>query len=238
MSITVTRGMVLAAGRGERMRPLTDVCPKPLIDVAGRCMADRAIDRFVDAGVKQVVVNTSYKAEMLEAHLSKRANPAIVFSREETALETGGGIAQALHHFGQEPFFAANGDIIWMDGAVPALTLLAAAWEEHIDALLLLHPVKTAVGYSGNGDFFLTAEGRLVRRGERANAPYVYAGVQLLHPRLFKGCPKGAFSLNLLYDKAIAASPPRIKALVHDGTWLHVGDVPGKEKAEVILKNS
>lgn len=234
MSIKISKGMVLAAGRGERMRPLTDVMPKPLIEVAGRSMADRAIDRLEEAGVSQVVVNTSYKAEMLESHLSKRAKPPIVFSREETALETGGGIAQALHHFGNEPFFAVNGDIIWLDGKVPALTRLADAWEDKLDALLLLHPVATAMGYAGKGDFFLNGN-NLTRRGENTSAPYVYAGVQLLHPRLFAGAPHGAFSLNLLYDKALAATPPRVHALVHDGQWLHVGDVAGKKQAEKIL---
>lgn len=230
----ITRGMVLAAGRGERMRPLTDVTPKPLIAVAGRSMLDRAIDRLEEAGVFFVVVNTSYKAEMIEQHLAKRSHPAIAFSREETALETGGGIAQALHHFNGEPFFACNGDIIWLDAATPALTRLAGAWEDGLDALLLLAPVTTAVGYAGKGDFFLK-DGMLERRGARDAAPYVYAGVQLLHPRLFEGAPAGAFSLNILYDRAIAANPPRIKALVHDGQWLHVGDVPGKEQAEAIL---
>lgn len=233
----VTQGMVLAAGRGERMRPLTDVMPKPMIEVAGRSMVDRAIDRLVEAGVEKLVVNTSYKAEMLEAHLSARSS-SIIFSREAVALETGGGIAQALHHFGEEPFFAVNGDIIWMDGTVPALQRLAAAWEEGMDALLLLHPVESAVGYSGKGDFFLTSGGELERRGERGVAPYVYAGVQLLHPRLFAGAPDGAFSLNVLYNRAMAKTLPTIKTIVHDGQWLHVGDVAGKEQAEQALRAS
>lgn len=235
MSIKVTKGMVLAAGRGERMRPLTDHMPKPMIEVAGRCMADRAIDRLIEAAVNDVVVNTSYKAEMLEAHLNKRGN--ITFSREETALETGGGIAKALPHFGQEPFFVVNGDIIWLDAGQPALLRLAAEWNDDVDAVLLLHPTDKAVGYAGAGDFSYDDKG-LVRKGSNKAAPYVFAGVQILHPRLFQDVPNGAFSMNLLYDRLINSSPQRIKAVIHDGQWLHVGDVDGKQKAEAILNKS
>ncbi len=234
MSMVVTKGMVLAAGRGERMRPLTDHMPKPMIEVAGRCMADRAIDRLLEARVTDIVVNTSYKAEMLEAHLGKRGN--ITFSREETALETGGGIARALPHFGQEPFFVVNGDIIWLDTKQPALLRLAASWDDNVDAVLLLHPTGKAVGYAGAGDFFYDDKG-FARRGSNASAPYVFAGVQLLHPRLFRDVPQGAFSMNLLYDRLISASPQRIKGVIHDGEWLHVGDVGGKQKAEAILSS-
>lgn len=217
------------------MRPLTDHMPKPMIEVAGRSMIDRALDRLVEAGVEHIVVNTAYKAEMLEQHLSKRLPPP-VFSREETALETGGGIRNALPLFKHEPFFAVNGDIIWLDGNTPALQRLAQSWEDELDALLLLHPVETAVGYSGAGDFFLSASEGLSRRGEKESAPYVYAGVQLLHPRLFSGAPEGVFSLNILYNRAMASAPQRIKAIVHEGEWLHVGDIAGKKQAEEILK--
>ncbi len=233
MSIVVTKGMVLAAGRGERMRPLTDHTPKPMIEVAGRSMVDRAIDRLEEAKVTNVVVNISYKAEMLEAHLSKR-NKNIIFSREETALETGGGIAQALPHFGQEPFFVVNGDIIWLDAKQPALLRLVAEWNDAVDAVLLLHPTEKALGYAGAGDFFYDGNG-FARKGSSKAAPYVFAGVQLLHPRLFRDVPSGAFSMNLLYDRLINATPQRIKAVIHDGQWLHVGDVDGKNKAEAIL---
>jgi MurNAc alpha-1-phosphate uridylyltransferase len=229
--------MVLAAGLGRRMRPLTDHLPKPLIEVAGRSLIDRAIDRLEEAGVERVVVNTSYLAPMLEAHLSKRKRPRILFSRESEPLETGGGIARALPHFGDDPFFAVNGDIIWLDGSQPALDRLAGHWDEGLDALLLLHPVRSAVGYEGHGDFDRNGDGTLIRRKPEATAPYVYAGVQLLHPRLFRGSPDGAFSLNLLYDKAMLANPPRIKAVVHDGDWLHVGDVKGLRLAEERLGN-
>jgi N-acetyl-alpha-D-muramate 1-phosphate uridylyltransferase len=230
--------MVLAAGRGVRMRPLTDHAPKPMIEVAGRSLIDRALDRLEEAGVQKIVVNTSYKADILEDHLRERHGAKILFSREEEALETGGGIARALHHFGGQPFFAVNGDIIWLNGAELALKRLAAHWDDSADALLLLHPVSQATGYDGKGDFELGPSGALTRRAPDKSAPYVYAGVQLLHPRLFEGCPKGAFSLNVLYDKALTSSPPRIRALVHDGAWLHVGDAEGLRLAEIYLPPS
>lgn len=229
------QAMVLAAGFGKRMRPLTDRMPKPLIGVAGRSLIDRAIDRLSEAGVERVVVNTSYKAQMLEAHLSQRTSPHIVFSREAEPLETGGGIAQALPHFADKPFFAVNGDVVWLDGRQPALERLAAQWEMGLDALLLLHPVESAIGYEGSGDFDISGGGMLIRCPPDGTAHYVYAGVQLLHPRLFRGSPKGAFSLNLLYDNAMHTTPPRIKALIHDGVWLHVGDVEGLRLAEAYL---
>jgi len=237
-TVMPTQAMVLAAGLGKRMRPLTDHIPKPMIEVAGCTMVDRAIDYLEGAGVTRVVVNGSYKADLLEAHLKKRISPQLMFSREAEPLETGGGIAYALHYFSAAPFFAVNGDIIWTDGSAPALRRLASAWDDRLDALLLVHPVEKAIGYGGQGDFFLSPEGHLTRRAGSARAPYVYAGVQLLHPRLFKGAPRGAFSLNVLYDKAIETNPPRIKAIVHDGAWLHVGDPQGKEQAEEYLRTN
>lgn len=229
------QAMVLAAGRGERMRPLTDHMPKPMIEVAGRSLIDRALDRLEEASVTKAVVNTSYKAEMLEAHLSNRGHPRILFSREEAPLETGGGIARALHHFADAPFFAVNGDVIWLDGVSPALARLAQGWHDGLDVLLLLHPVERATGYDGKGDFDLGGDGLLIRRAPQGTAPYVYAGVQLLHPRLFRESPQGAFSLNLLYDRALASSPPRARGIVHDGQWLHVGDAKGLAQAEARL---
>jgi MurNAc alpha-1-phosphate uridylyltransferase len=239
MSAVPSQAMLLAAGLGKRMRPLTDTMPKPMIEVGGRTLADRALDRLVMAGVQRVVVNSSYKAQMLESHLAQRSVPQLVFSREAEPLETGGGIARALHYFGGAPFFSVNGDIIWVDGKVPALARLAKAWDDvagqGIGGVLLLHPVTRAVGYDGKGDFHLRDDGTLVRRAAEETAPYVFSGVQILHPRLFDGCPKGAFSLNLLYNSALAATPQRIKAVVDDGMWLHVGDPTGKANAEAYL---
>jgi len=230
------QAMVLAAGLGKRMRPLTDHVPKPMIEVAGRTLIDRTIDELESAGVEKIVVNTSYKAEILEAHLLKRSSPQLIFSREETPLETGGGVARALSHFGETPFFAVNGDVIWLNGPESALHRLSAAWDNSMDALLLLNDVDTAVGYDGKGDFFVDAAGNIIRRRSDQKGPYVYAGVQILHPRLFQSCPDGAFSLNVLYDKAMKMQPPRIRALIHNGFWLHVGDVKGKEQAEERLR--
>lgn len=234
MAARIDRAMVLAAGRGVRLRPLTDHLPKPLVPVGGIAMLDRALDALARVGVSQAVVNVHHLAAQIEARLATRQKPAIHISREDELLETGGGIAKAMSHFGDEPFFAANADIVWLDGAVPALTRLAGAWDGAcMDALLLVQPVARAVGYDGAGDFALTRDGQLERRGAVPSAPFVFAGVQILHPRLFSGAPAGAFSLNLLYDRARADG--RLFGLAHDGGWLHVGTMDGLAAAERAL---
>lgn len=216
------RAMVLAAGRGERMRPLTNRVPKPLIEVRGRAMLDWALDRLAAVGVTRAVVNLHHLGGQIETHLAGRKSPAIVFSREAELLDTGGGITAALQWLGEGPFFAVNGDVVWLDGLKPALQRLAENWDEsEMDALLLLHPVVAAYGYDGPGDFVMDSAGRLRRRREREVAPFVFAGLQILHPRLFAEVPQGAFSLNLLYDRAAAAK--RLWGLRHDGQWFHVG---------------
>ncbi|NBX02810.1 MAG: nucleotidyltransferase family protein [Alphaproteobacteria bacterium] len=231
----MTRAMVLAAGLGTRMRPLTDVMPKPLVPVAGKPLIDRTLDFLAGAGVTDAVVNSFYKAEMLEAYLAKRtAAPRITISREEELLETGGGIKKALPLLGGKPFFIANSDVICIDGKTPALHRLQAAWDDaRMDVLLLLHPVASAVGYDGKGDFFLREDGTPRRRTADETAPYVFTGVQILHPRLFADSPDGAFSLNVLFNRALEAR--RIATLVHDGKWLHVGDPAGVAAAEAEL---
>lgn len=234
MAARIERAMVLAAGRGVRLRPLTDHLPKPLVPVGGVAMLDRALDALTRAGVSQAVVNVHHLAPQIEARLAKRKQPAIRISREDELLETGGGIAKAIFHFGVEPFFAVNADIVWLDGQTPALARLAEAWDgERMDALLLVQPVARAVGYEGAGDFMLAGDGRLERRGAAPSAPFVFAGVQILHPRLFEGAPAGAFSLNVLYDRAHGAE--RLFGLVHDGGWLHVGTMDGLAAAERAL---
>ena len=219
------RAMVLAAGRGERMRPLTDQRPKPLIEVRGRAMLDRLLDRLAAAGVAEVVVNLHHLGEMIAAHLESRDRPKILLSREpDQLLDTGGGVTKALPLLGKAPFFAANGDVVWLDGRTPAFERLASAWNDKtMDALLLLHPTVHAYGYghSGTGDFFMDPDGLLRRRGEREVAPFIFAGIQVLHPRLFKEVPEGPFSLNLLYDRAAEAG--RLWGIRHDGEWFHVG---------------
>ena len=216
------RAMVLAAGRGERMRPLTDQRPKPLIEVRGRAMLDWLLDRLAAAGVAEVVVNLHHLGEMIAGHLDSRREPKILFSREDELLDTGGGVTKALALLGKAPFFVANGDVVWLDGLTPAFERLAAAWDDKtMDALLLLHPTAYAYGYGGRGDFFMDPDGVLRRRDECEVAPFIFAGIQILHPRLFKNVPGGSFSLNLLYDRAAEAG--RLWGLRHDGEWFHVG---------------
>ncbi|CAA7612735.1 nucleotidyltransferase family protein [Magnetospirillum sp. SS-4] len=218
----IRRGMVLAAGLGVRMRPITLSIPKPLIQVAGRSMLDRALDRLDAAGVEDVVVNSHWLAERIAAHLAGR--PGITLSFEAEVLETGGGVAKALPLLGNGPFYVVNGDIIWTDGGgLPTLARLAGAWDDAtMDALLLLVPVNRAVGYEGRGDFHLNGEAGVPRRRrDPETSPLLFSGIQILHPRLFEGCPAGKFSLNVLYDRALATG--RLAALVHDGGWYHVG---------------
>jgi MurNAc alpha-1-phosphate uridylyltransferase len=228
--------MVLAAGLGTRLRPVTDRMPKPLVAVAGRSLIDRALDRLVAAGVRRAVVNLHYKGDMIAQHLRGRRDIEIVVSPEETLLDTGGGVAHALPQLG-DIFFAVNSDVLWRDGRDQALLRLAAACDERRhDALLLLQRSTTAVGYDGAGDFMLDQMGGVRRRKEYEVAPHLFAGLQILHRRLFDGAPAGAFSVNLLWDRAIAAG--RCAGLVHDGEWFHVGTPQGLALAEAQLAPS
>jgi len=225
----ITSAMVLAAGLGTRMRPLTDDRPKPLIALAGRTLIDRVLDHLQAAGVTRIVVNIHYKGEMIAAHLAGR--PGIVLSPEETRLETGGGVRNALPHLGDGPFFVVNSDAVWLDGPSPILARMMRCWDDaSMNALLLLQRTAAIRGDVGQGDYFLDSEGRARRRQESRVAPYLFAGVQILHPRLFADAPDGAFSLNLLYDRAEAAG--RLHGLVHDGEWYHVGTPAQRQFAE------
>ena len=226
--------MVLAAGRGERMRPLTDERPKPLIEVLGRSMLDRVLDRLAAAGVETAVINQHHLGEMIPAHLGERTDLEFLYSQENELLDTGGGVTKALPLLGDKPFFVLNGDVVWLDGRVPALDRLAAAWDgEDMDALLLVHSTARAYGYDGRGDFFMSPDGVLRRRREREVAPFIFAGLQILHPRLLAGAPSGAFSLNRLYDAAAEAG--RLYGLRHDGEWFHVGTPAALEEVEDAL---
>ncbi|MEE2661697.1 MAG: nucleotidyltransferase family protein [Pseudomonadota bacterium] len=216
------RAMVLAAGLGLRMRPITLTTPKSLIKVGGRAMLDQALDRLQEVGVDSVVVNTHWLRRKVELHLKTRDTPTIKVSPETELLETGGGVANALPILGADPFFIINADIVWRDGTKPALYRLAQAWDWHeMDALLLLVPTVRPAGYSGKGDFFMDALGRLKRRPEREIAPYVFGGVQIVHPRIFESAPTPPFSMNVLYDRSI--NKDRLYGLVHDAGWYHVG---------------
>jgi MurNAc alpha-1-phosphate uridylyltransferase len=217
--------MVLAAGRGTRLRPVTEALPKPLVEIAGRTLIDRIIDRLAEAGVEHVVVNLHYLGEAIAARLGERGHPRIELSREATLLDTGGGVKRALPLL-DETFFAVNGDVLWLDGVANILARLAQAFDpERMDAALVMQRTVWAVGYEGRGDYFLDSLGAPRRRGEREVAPYIYAGIQLLHRRLFDGVEDEVFSLKRLYDRAEDAG--RLGAIVHDGDWFHVGTPAG-----------
>jgi N-acetyl-alpha-D-muramate 1-phosphate uridylyltransferase len=227
MNTVPKSAMVLAAGLGTRLRPVTDHLPKPLVEIAGQSLLDHAIDRLEAAGVERVVVNLHHKGEMIAARLAERRHPKIELSREDTLLETGGGVKNALPLL-DEAFFVVNSDILWLDGLTPALGRLASAVSaKKMDAILLLQRTISAIGYEGRGDYFLDPLGRPRRRGEREVAPYIFAGVQILHRRLFSGIDDTVFSLKRLYDRAEDAA--RLGAIVHDGEWFHVGTPDGLE---------
>jgi N-acetyl-alpha-D-muramate 1-phosphate uridylyltransferase len=230
-----TRGMVLAAGLGTRMRPLTDDRPKPLVAVAGKALLDHVLDRLQEVGVGDVVVNVHYYADMMEAHLEKRAQPHITISDErEALLDSGGGVKKALPHLGGAPFFLLNADTIWREGVHGNLSRLAHAFDaQKMDALLLLAATSTSIGYEGRGDFSLNDAGRLTRRREGEITPYVYAGAAILSPAAFAPFSDTVFSLNRLFDKAIADG--RLFGLRMDGQWMHVGTPEAVAEAEELL---
>ena len=226
--------MILAAGLGTRMRPLTDHCPKPLLKVAGRPMIDLVLAHAAGVGVRRAVVNLHYLGQMLRDHLAARTEPEVVFSEEQPViLETGGGIVQALPLLGAAPFYTVNSDAVWA-GPNP-LACLAEAWDAAaMDALLLLVPRGRARGYTRAGDFFLDAEGAApLRRGSADAAPQVYTGAQIIAPEVFAGAPEGAFSVNLIWDRLLARG--RLAAVTYPGAWVDVGTPAGLAEAEAAL---
>jgi MurNAc alpha-1-phosphate uridylyltransferase len=217
--------MVLAAGLGTRLRPVTETIPKPLIEIKGRSLLNHAIDRLALVGVERVVVNVHYKAAMVAAQLARRDHPRIEISHERELLDTGGGVACALPLLG-DVFFVVNSDVFWLDGKDRALQRLAAAFDpERMDAILLLQRTVTAVGYEGSGDYLIDPSGCPQRRGEREVAPFLFAGLQLLHRRAFAGIFDRVFSLVRLFDRAEETG--RLHAIVHDGEWFHIGTPQG-----------
>jgi MurNAc alpha-1-phosphate uridylyltransferase len=231
--------MILAAGLGTRMRPLTSTRPKPLIDVAGRALIDHILDLLAEAGVETAVVNVHYLADLLERHLGQRRRaPRVIVSNERAALlDSGGGVKKALPHLGDAPFYVLNSDSFWIDGPRSNLLRLAEAFDPaRMDLLLLLASTATSTGYDGVGDFAMDAAGVLRRRREREVVPFAYAGVFIVNPLLFAHTPDGAFSLNLLFDKAAAAG--RLHGLRLDGAWLHVGTPDAIAAAEDRLAKS
>jgi len=231
--------MVLAAGLGKRMRPITATVPKPLVEIAGRSLIDHSLDRLEAVGVETAVVNIHYLPQLMRAHLARRRRPPGVVISDESAqlLDTGGGIRNALPLLGDEPFYLLNSDSFWIEGARPNLRWLAGAWDgTRMDVLLLLAPTVRAIGYRGRGDFRMDTDGRLTRRPEREVVPFAYAGAAILHPRLFEGTPDGPFSLNLLFDRAIEAE--RLFGVRMDGLWLHVGTPDAITEAELSIADS
>jgi N-acetyl-alpha-D-muramate 1-phosphate uridylyltransferase len=229
------KAIVLAAGLGKRMLPITATMPKPLVKVAGETLIDFALDRLDEAGIETVVVNVHHFADMLEAHVGARRRPHIVISDERDALlETGGGVKKALPLLGSDPFLTFNSDSMWVEGPEPNLKRLVAAWDAaRMDILMLVAPLSTSVGYEGHGDFHRDSSGRLRRRGGDERADFVYAGVAIVKPELVAGTPDGAFSANAFYDRAIAGE--RLYGLPLVGQWLHVGEPQAIAEAEKCL---
>ena len=228
-----SHAMILAAGFGVRMRPLTNGRPKPLIEVAGKALIDYGFERLREAGVQKAVVNGHYRAGQILQWSKQQTAPEVVFSDEQAEiLDTGGGIAKALPLLGSLPFFVLNSDSFWVDGRVPALSRLRAAWDDAtMDCLLLLCHVDRTIGYDGRGDFRLERDGRLIR--QQGAGALAYIGGYLVHPRLFENAPHGKFSMNVLWDKAI--SEGRLHGIAHSGKWFHVGtpDAVGLAEAEL-----
>ena len=221
--------MILAAGRGERMRPLTDTTPKPMISIAGRSMLDRSMDRLTARGVRTIVVNVHHLGEQIASHLDGRAR----IVREDRLLETGGSVKNALPLLGAGPYFILNGDGLWRDGSQPMLSRMEAAWDPNrMDALLLLHPIEKAIGREAKdrGDYFLDADGRARHRSSAPSAPYIFASVSICESRLFRDSPDGPFSLLKLWTRAEAEG--RLFGLVHDGDWFHIGTPQALADAE------
>lgn len=223
--------MVLAAGRGTRMRPLTDTLPKPLVPLAGQALIDNVLDRLALAGVTTAVVNVHHFADLIEAHLKSRTVPRIIFSDErDSLLDTGGGVLRALPLLGEDAFFIHNSDSVWIEGVGKNLDRLAQHWDSsRMDSLLLLATASASLGYEGPGDFHMDPHGLLTRRAERRVAPFIFTGVSIAHPRLFRDAPQGKFSLNLLWDRAIAQG--RLYGVRLEGLWMHVGTVEALDEA-------
>jgi N-acetyl-alpha-D-muramate 1-phosphate uridylyltransferase len=231
--------MVLAAGLGKRMRPLTATRPKPLIEVAGQSLLDHLLERLSAAGVEKAVVNVHYLADAVEAHLNKNAHGLDISISDERGLllETGGGMVKALPLIDADPFLVVNSDNLWIDGPADTLKLLASHWDGgKMDALLLLVPHARASNHGGRGDFHMDRTGRLRRRQRSHVAPFVYTGIQMVSKRLLDGAPEGPFSTNLLWDKAMGEG--RCFGAVHQGLWFDVGTPEAIKATELILEDA
>ena len=233
MAGRITTAMVLCAGLGTRMASANNALPKPLVPLQGKALIDHVLDRHAEAGIERAVVNVHHRADLIEAHLKGRRAPGIEISDErEQLLDTGGGTRKALPRLGAGPFLIHNSDSVWIEGVGSNLGRLMEAWDDaRMDCLMLLALASQSLGYQGRGDFVFEADGRIRRRRvERELLPFAFAGVSVAHPRLFDGSPEGAFSLNVVWDRAIAAG--RAFGLRMEGTWMHVGSADALVQAE------
>jgi MurNAc alpha-1-phosphate uridylyltransferase len=232
MSVNPSKAMVLAAGLGVRMRPLTDRMPKPLVQVAGRPLLDHVLDKLADAGVGEAVVNVHYLPDQIIDHTKARTRPRVIISDErDRVLGTGGGVVKALPLLGPDPFFHVNADTLWIDGVRPNLARLAEAFDpERMDILLLMAPTTSSIGYGGRGDYGMLPDGALRKRREHQVVPFVYAGAAIMSPALFVDAPAGEFSLTTLFDRA--NEQERLFGLRLDGVWMHVGTPDAVQAAE------
>ena len=236
MAGKLTTAMVLSAGLGKRMAPAANGLPKPLVRLGGKALIDHALDRLAEAGVARAVINVHHQADLIEKHLQGRPQPAIEISDERAALlDTGGGVKKALDRLGPGSLLIHNADSVWIEGVGSNLARLAGTWDEaRMDCLMLLAPASASYGYQGRGDFALESDGRIRRRRvEQELVPFAFTGVSVAHPRLFNASPDGAFSLNLVWSRAIAAG--RAYGVRMDGVWMHVGSPDALAEAERCL---
>lgn len=236
--MTIKRAMVMAAGKGTRMQPLTDTMPKPMVPFMGRPLIDHVLDRLAEADIEEVIVNSHHFADMLEAHVMTRTTPRIVLSDERAELlDTGGGAKKALPLLGSDPIITFNSDSVWDEPDDTNLRQLMAAFDpSRMDALLMIADVKHTIGFTGRGDFNMDADGRLTRRGKDESVANMFAGVQVIKPQLFADGPSGAFSTNLIWDRLIEKG--RLFGHRMQGTWMHVGTPEDLKSAETFMRES
>ena len=229
--------MIMAAGLGKRMRPLTATRPKPLIEVGGKALLDHVLEKLRAAGVKKIVVNVHYLPEALEAHLTSRDHgfEVVISDERDLLMETGGGLVKAAPLIDSDPFLAVNSDNLWIDGPADTIKLLASQWDDSkMDALLLLVPQAGALNHRGQGDFHMDRTGRLRRRERSHVAPFVFTGIQMVSKRLLRDAPEGPFSTNILWDRAIEEG--RCFGAVHQGLWFDVGTPQSIHQTESVLE--
>jgi N-acetyl-alpha-D-muramate 1-phosphate uridylyltransferase len=238
MPVKPSKAMVLAAGLGQRMRPLTDRMPKPLVEVAGQPLLDHVLDKLAVAGVAEAVINVHYLPDQIIDHVAPRTRPRVIISDErDRVLGTGGGVVKALPLLGDRPCFLLNADTMWIDGVRSNLARLAEAFDPaRMDILLLMAPTASSIGYTGRGDYSMLPDGALRKRREHQVVPFVYAGAAIMSPSIFAGAPNGEFSLTKMFDAA--NEQERLFGLRLDGVWMHVGTPDAVQAAEEAFSES